>query len=471
MDFDRQLDERRTEMREQRQRHMAALEAMLDKAKQEKRELNTSEAAEFERLTGLVKELDKHTGDTRDAGGRFDTYGIPRSGQWSTVSREATRRAASFVPMIGKDTHDLPSPDKPIEARHDVNAWLSQRKDYNPTNIDLRSFDRDAMWKQVVTGNQAGREYRALAEGGQSASASGGGVTVPIAFSGNILPLLRAALVFTAEGAGDGAVNGPTLYPMQSQLEYYPTYNTDAAAVTSYVGESPSLTPGTAALGRGVLTAWTMASVQLASRQLIDDTNVHGGIADLIETNTALAMARGMDASALYGTGSPAPWGIFSSEYSSTIQTVSMGANGAAPTNYNQVSQAVEAVRNANEHGDLIIATNPSVFGTYSRLTAASGDYPLYWQPSADVAPYWPPKTSTEFLSTETQGSSSAASSLLVLNPNRVILGLRTEGIQFMTLTERYADALQYGFVAYLRHDWAFPYAAAAARVEGILTS
>jgi HK97 family phage major capsid protein len=375
------------------------------------------------------------------------------------------------MPLIGTDTYDLPSPDKPIEARHDVNAWMSQRADYNPTNIDLGSFDRDAMWRQIITRNQAGREYRALAEGAQSASASGGGVTVPISFSGNILPLMRAALVFTAEGADGGAVNGPTIMPMKTQVEYYPTFNSDGSGVTTYVAENTSLTPGTATLGRGVLNAWTMASVQLASRQLIDDTNVNGGIADLIETNTALAMARGMDASALYGTGSPQPWGILSSQYSGTIQTVSMGTNGNAPTNYNQVSQAVEAVRNANEHGDLIIATNPSVFGTYSRLTGTGGTYPLYWAPSADVAPYWPPKTSTEFLTTETQGSSSVASSMLVLNPNRVLLGMRTDGIQFMSLDQRYADALQYGFVSYLRHDWGFPYAAQAARVQGILTS
>jgi HK97 family phage major capsid protein len=460
----------RPNYREQRERHIQTMQGMLEKAKRENRSLTAAESAEFDRLEGVVTELGKHTGDNPRPGSDIYPYGVP-TGRVHTVSRELTRRAASYVPLIGKDTHDLPSPDKPIEARHDVVAWLSQRSDYNPTNIDLGSFDRDAMWKQIMTGNQAGREYRALAEGAQSASASGGGVTVPISFSGNILPLLRAALLFTAAGADGAAVNGPTLMPMSSLIEYYPTFNSDATGVTSYVGENTALTPGTATLGRGVLTAWTMASVQLASRQLIDDTSVQGGIADLIETNTALAMARGMDASALYGTGSPQPWGIFSSQYSSVIQTISMGTNGNSPTNYNEVSRAVEAVRNQNEHGDLIIATSPSVFGTYSRLTASSGTYPLYWAPSADVAPYWPPKTSTEFSATETQGTSSAASSLLVLNPNRVLLGMRTDGIQFMTLTERYADALQYGFVAYLRHDWGFPYASAAARVTGILTT
>jgi hypothetical protein len=68
---------------------------------------------------------------------------------------------------------------------------------------------------------------------------------------------------------------------------------------------------------------------------------------------------------------------------------------------------------------------------------------------------YWPPRACTAFCATETQGTSSAASSALVISPSRVILGLR-QGLVLTQLSERSMSSLQYGFVAYVRH-WAFP--------------
>ena len=288
---------------------------------------------------------------------------------------------------------------------------------------------------------------------------TGAGVLVPLEFAANILQMLRANLVFTSPGA-DGAINGPQVVDMQSQVHYVPTWTGDGGGVTSYVPENTAMTPGTATLGRATLTAYTMANVTLASRQLIDDTNQSGGLASLIESNLAAAMARGMDNSALYGTGTGQPAGILTSAYSGSVQSVSMGTNGAAPTNYDQMSQAVQKVQVANGE-PTVIATNPQVYGTYSRLNAST--YGKYWDVPQNVGDLWPPRYSTAFTATETQGSSNAASSALVMNANRVILGLR-QGFQVMIADQRWIDALQVGFVSFLRHDWNFPYSAAMAR-------
>lgn len=385
----------------------------------------------------------------------------------NVISQKTAAEANSRRALIGRDTHDLPEPGdgRVLEARHDLKAYLSQRSDYNPSGLDLDSFDRDAFWVQLITGQTHGREYRALAEGSQSATFTGAGVTVPIAFAANVLEMLRANLVFTSPSA-DGAINGPQVVDMSTQIEYVPVWSADAAGVASYVGENPTLTPGTASLGSTLLTARTIASVQLASRQLVDDNATTGGIAGLIEANVARALARAMDTSALYGTGSPQPSGLFTAAYSGSLQTVSMGTNGAAPTNYDQVSQAIEKVRIANDEPTGIY-TNPQVFGTYSRLKNTQNDA---MRPGQDVLDYWRPSYSTAFSATETQGTSSLCSSALVVNANRIIMGLR-QGLVLSTLSERYADSLQYGFLAYLRHDWSFPYSAAACRVLGILTT
>jgi hypothetical protein len=96
--------------------------------------------------------------------------------------------------------------------------------------------------------------------------------------------------------------------------------------------------------------------------------------------------------------------------------------------------------------------------------------YGKYYDVPQDVQTFWPPKYSTAFSATETQGSSSAASSALVLNANRVLMPLR-QGLTFQILQERYSDYLQFGFLAYVRHDWQFPYTSASCRLQGILTS
>ncbi len=110
------------------------------------------------------------------------------------------------------------------------------------------------------------------------------------------------------------------------------------------------LTPTTATLGVQALQAHTAASIELASRQLVEDHAEAGSLADLIEVNTALAIARTMDTSALYGLGpgSGQPWGIFSSQYTGTLQSVSLGTDGAAPSAtatrgmFGPFSQAIE---------------------------------------------------------------------------------------------------------------------------------
>src|SRR2546421_978781 len=198
-------------------------------------------------------------------------HGPRNPGDVSTLSRETQAKVNANRALIGTETHHLPEPGdgRPLEARHDLTAYLSQRKDFNPTGIDFGSFDRDAFWRQVITRQTEGREYRALAEGAQSATFTGAGVLVPIGFSADVLALLRANLVFTSPGT-DGAINGPMVVPMERQIEYVPTWSTDPAGVTSYVGENPTLTPGTAALGSTKLTAYTMANVQIASRQLVE---------------------------------------------------------------------------------------------------------------------------------------------------------------------------------------------------------
>ena len=73
--------------------------------------------------------------------------------------------------------------------------------------------------------------------------------------------------------------------------------------MTQWLQENTQMTPTQPTLGLGLLTAKTMACVVLASRQLIADVGEGVDFGQLIESNIAMAMARGLDNAALWGTG------------------------------------------------------------------------------------------------------------------------------------------------------------------------
>jgi hypothetical protein len=386
---------------------------------------------------------------------------------------------------VAHDTSDLPSPDKPIEGRHDIRAWYAQRKDYaryegSPAvTKDWDSFDKNSFYRALHTGNRDNREYRAMAEGSQSFSVTGGtgGYITPIQFSMDVLPLLRAALLFTNE-TDDGAIGGPMVYDMTGPTETAPTWSSDGGAtMTQWLAENAQMTPTQPALGLGLLTAKTMAVIVLASRQLIADVGEGVDFAQLVESNIAMAVARGLDNAALWGTG-PAqfqPAGLLtaSGAYQGIRQEISMGTNGAALSAsaahgwYGPVAQAIQKCKTSLDPGPFGVYSNP-LTSSYLQSGGLS-TLNTYINPPSDVTPYLPVHESTVFPSTETWGTSSAASSISVINPNRVIMGLRA-GIGFQILDQRYADFLQTGFLAWVRMDWLYPYAAQTCHVRGVLS-
>jgi hypothetical protein len=182
--------------------------------------------------------------------GYGETRGMTGGGN---LSADAARLANSRRHLIGTDTHDLPAwrpegPMAPLEARHSLSAYLSHAHDWNPRKMDLGGFDRDAFWLQLMTGKKEGREYRALAEGSQSVTATGAGVLVPVEFAANVLELLGANLVFT-NATADGSINGPRVIDMGSQLQYIPVWANDGSLTTQMLAENTQMTPTTASRG------------------------------------------------------------------------------------------------------------------------------------------------------------------------------------------------------------------------------
>ena len=111
--------------------------------------------------------------------------------------------------------------------------------------------------------------------------------------------------------------------------------------------------------------------------------------------------------------------------------------------------------------------TNPQVFGTVSRLNASS--YAKFWQMPQDVADL-PMLYTTTLPNTETQGTSSAASSLFVGDFSRMVIGMRVD-LDVRVLNERYADSGQIGIWSYMRFSIRTTHPETFVRVKGILTT
>jgi hypothetical protein len=245
------------ELRDKRARKKNKLNALNEKLIDGK--ITTAERIEFDKLTREMNDLSRQI-EFGQLNGPADV---------AVMSREAVNKARGLQTRVAHDTSDLPSPDKPIESRHDIRAWYAQRNDYAryegmpAVTKDWDSFDKESFYRALLTGNRDNREYRAMAEGSQSFSVTGGtgGYITPIQFSMDILPLLRAALLFTSP-TDDGSLNGPMVYDMDSATETVPTWSSDGGVtMTQWLQENTQMTPTQPALGLGLLTAKTMACV------------------------------------------------------------------------------------------------------------------------------------------------------------------------------------------------------------------
>jgi HK97 family phage major capsid protein len=90
-----------------------------------------------------------------------------------------------------------------------------------------------------------------------------------------------------------------------------------------------------------------------------------------------------------------------------------------------------------------------------------------YLSPPSDVASI-PFLDTSQILTTETQGTSSLASSIYMGQFDQLLLGIRSE-IQIQVLDQRYVDLWQTGFIAVMRLDVALAHTAAFQIVSGIL--
>jgi HK97 family phage major capsid protein len=337
------------------------------------------------------------------------------------------------------DTDRL-SPDQSVAE------WVAHKGVGGPRRHDDPELNFDRWFKGFATGDWTGAEaeFKAQSEGTPSA----GGVMVPTPLASFIVDLARnQARVFQA---------GATTVPMTSQTLKIARQTGDPAL--AWHSEAATIAPSSLTFDAVTLTAHTLPCLIRVSLELLEDAANSPGV---ISNAVAAAMALELDRVSLRGSGTdPEPKGI---RTTSGVTVQSMGTNGAALTNYDPFSTAIEAVRTANFEPNAAIYS-PRTAGELSRLKDTMNNPMRLPDDFAALDRL----VTNQVPNNNTQGSASTASDAYVGQWDQLLVGIRTQ-VSIRSLQEKFVDTGELGFFAYLRADVQLAHPSAFTVIEGLL--
>lgn len=302
-----------------------------------------------------------------------------------------------------------------------------------------------AVLRALVTGPRNDAERRALSEGTDSA----GGYTVPTPLAAEFIDRLRAASVCIRAGARTVPLTSETLSIARLETDPTMAWRAENAAI----GESDPT------FGRVQFQARSLAGLVRVSRELLEDSvNIEAMLMNAFVQQTAVEFDRGC----LYGSGSsdePTGIGVLSG-----VTEVSMGTNGGALADFDEIIDTIYAMQLANAGDPSAMIYHPRTAAALAKLKDANSNPLSVPEMVAKV----PKLATTSVPIDQTQGTAVNASSVLVGDYKRMLIGLRSH-LRIEVLKERYADSHQYGFVAFLRGDVQVEHKAAFAKLVGII--
>ena len=427
------------QLRARRKKIVAELREMDDAADPETGSLTPEMQAKWDQLKALVDEIDNSI--TRSA--EMDRLDLRSAGTPIGETRATVRLNGRDAPLpAGFDGRVLTTQTGErvpvLEARHQLASFAPAAE--GRSDISFGGFLR-----ALYFGPRSELERRALAE----ASIGTGGALVPTPLALQVLDLLRSQCVAFRAGA--------VTVPMDSATLRFARQIADP--VGGWRPENAPIVEGQPAFDAVTLTAKTWALLVKISRELLEDgQNIDAVMQGIFARTAALALDRAI----LYGDGTNnAPVGVANMP---GIQVVSMGTNGGQLTSRGPLLDAKMALEMANVPDVTAVIMSPRSARELNGLADTLGQ-PLRLPPSLEDVPIL---TTTSASVTETQGTATNASSILVGDFSQIMVGMRT-ALQVSTLQERFADTGQIGFILWMRADVVAQHPAAVARIEGVV--
>lgn len=425
-DRDYQHDGFRTMLRNVRQQAWQEQKSMLDRAGEQNRGLLSTEQRDFDARSTCLAELDtlltrveeKRSAiqQARDNAGRI---------AYLTDADRVGHAAEQGAPLALRS-------DQRLADHPDVAARIAEARDrhHQTTSGYADELSYGRFVRGVVTGRWDGAdaERRAMSEG----VLSGGGYLVPVDLSTSIIDRARnMGAVYRA-----GAQTVPML------TEYLNIARLVADPVAAFRAEGTAIPATDAAFDSVTLKAKSLAALTVISREALEDAH---NLNQVVTEATAAQVALAIDLAALYGSGvDPQPRGV---KNTTGVTLYAPQANGFTPTVWDELIDAVFTCQDNNETANAIV-WSPRSARRYAKLKDTQ-NRPMLAPPAvADLPQY----ATNQLPNNLTQGTSSAASDVIVGDFTKIIIGLRTE-LQLQVLSERYADTGQVGLLTWTRMD------------------
>jgi len=142
-----------------------------------------------------------------------------------------------------------------------------------------------------------------------------------------------------------------------------------------------------------------------------------------------------------------------------------MGTNGASIASYDDLLNALQALRTANAADPTAAVMSPRTEATYNKLKDSLGQ-PLRRATAITDLPFL---VTSKIPVYETQGTAVGIASRVILgNFAQLMLGIRTE-VRIDLVRETFAANGQYGFIAWMRADVQLMHAASFVQIVGII--
>lgn len=295
----------------------------------------------------------------------------------------------------------------------------------------------------LIFGPKTAEIKAALEEGTDSA----GGYSVPTHVLRQFIDRLRAKTQFINAGARMMLLDGKTRI-----------VRTETDPTAAWRAESAAIAEGEPSFSAVELLPKSLAVQVKVSREVLQDSI---NIQDALEASLVGAMSVELDRAALFGAGTATePLGLFGI---AGINSVSMGTNGAAPTNFDNLLDCVYELEVDNAAEPTAAIWHPRTARTYRKLKDTTNQPLEAPEPVRSL-----PKLSTTSVPIDqTQGTSNDCSTVLMGDFTQAILGMR-EGLNITILKERYADVGQLAFVAHIRADVAFAHPDSFVKLIGV---
>jgi HK97 family phage major capsid protein len=383
-------------------------EEILTRAETEKRQLSEFEQLRYDAITAEATEAAK---------------------QLAELEGVATRQREAAAAAAPKTAAMLRADEPPMLTREQSFAEWANRADPYPGIEPTTTLSMTRYVRGLVTGDWSGAEAeKRLA----LSPATAGGHLVPTPLAAEVID--RARNISRVMQAGARTV------PMTAQTLRMGNVTGDPSV--GWRNELGAIGVTDMTFGVLTFTARSLACIIKGSREVFEDAD---GMEDVVRNAMAEVFALEIDRVALRGTGTaPEPRGV---RNASGVTITSLGVNGASPTSYDFMVDAVAALEGGNYNAGAFIH-NPRTERVLAKLKDSTSQ-PLRMPDKLVNMARLPTNQVPINL---TVGTSNDCSEVYVGDWSRLLIGIRTN-FEIQLLTETYATTGEYALLGWLRAD------------------